>query len=573
MSDPARVLTLTEVSVTRPDRTKPLLDTVSLTVDAGETVILLGEAESGKRALLRALNGTLDEGEVLSGTVRFGAQGESGQIGLGPLRVAYLPGPSFKPLSPNASAISQFSRVIARRIRAPQSSARAEFAQEIGRLSGAPPLAAFEKHAGDIAPETLAWGLLATAVAQTPGLLLVDHLFEGLPPREARVIEKALLAAKARLHCTLVCATMNTDTAIRLGGRLIVMRQGRIVEEGPLTRLVTTQAHAYTQTLFKQGVSRERLGARGQAVVQALGIVLPSRAAVKTDVRNRDELNFELCRGASLALVGEKGSGRRTLARMILGMGKLPKGRVVFNSVDIGILSSEMRTRLRRRVAMISGTDDVLDPRMSLWETVAEPLRAHLSLPRDVLAQYRDAALRRVGLASRSGELPIAALSVFDRRRLQVARAIVTAPALALIDEPLQGLDAFAQAVIRDLLQSFRDEEGPAFLVITSDFAVARALSEDAMVFKDGQIVERGAIAELIRAPKHPYTRSLVEASRVEPVAIDAVAKPTEKPPEKLSQPVPEKSAAAPQTPPAATEAASAPVVPLVEKTAASGKH
>jgi peptide/nickel transport system ATP-binding protein len=160
---------------------------------------------------------------------------------------------------------------------------------------------------------------------------------------------------------------------------------------------------------------------------------------------------------------------------------------------------------------------------MSLWETVAEPLRAHLHLPGDLVANYRENALRRVGLASLPGNLPISALSNFDRRRLQVARAIVTAPVLAVVDEPFRGLDAFAQSVIRDLLQSFRIEEGPAFLVITSDFAVARALADDAMVFRDGRVVDRGVLADMLRSPKNAYTRTLVEASRLDPQQPDTL--------------------------------------------------
>ncbi len=199
---------------------------------------------------MRALAKALDDGEEVTGTIRYGAIGE-GSESAGAMRAAYLPGPYAKPLSPNAPAISQFARIIARKLGAPLASGRAEFAQEIARLSGAPPLAAFEKRAGEIPNEILAWGLLAAALAQTPDLILVDHLFEGLAPKAARVLEGALLAAKARLNCTLVCATMNTDTALRLGGRLIVMRSGRIVEEGPLQRLATAQAHAYTQTLSR----------------------------------------------------------------------------------------------------------------------------------------------------------------------------------------------------------------------------------------------------------------------------------------------------------------------------------
>ena len=201
------------------------------------------------------------------------------------------------------------------------------------------------------------------------------------------------------------------------------------------------------------------------------------------------------------------------MARVLLGIDRPRAGRVVLDAVDVGVLSQAMKLRLRRRVAMIAGADEVLDQRMSLWDTVAEPLRAHLKLPRDLVANYRDAALKRVGLASLPGERAVSELSAFDKRRLQVARAIVGAPLLVVIDEPLRGLDAFAQSVMRDLLRNFRAQEGPAFLVITADFSVAQALCEEAMVFKDGRVIERGPLADLVRAPKEAQTKALIEAS------------------------------------------------------------
>lgn len=506
MSEPVRLLTIKDLSVERGAESRRVLDRMSLGIDVGETVVVLGEAGCGGDALLRVLGKALDGDETVSGEIRSGAV-EGRRFASSDLRTAYLPGPASGPLSPHASVLPQLARVVARRLGAPVMSGRAEFAQTLERIEGAPPLASFEKRGADLSPEILAWGLLAAALAQTPDLLLVDHLFEGLSPKEQRKIETALLAAKARLKCTLLCATMNTDTALRLGGRVIVMRHGRIVEEGPLARLATAQAHAYTQMLFKNDLPRPRGAVRGQPVVQAFGVGVGAGP--------REVFNFELRRGASLALIGEEGSGRRALLRKILGMERLPSGRIVLDAVDIGILSAPMMSLLRRRIAIIAGADDVLDPRMTLWETVAEPLQAHLHLPADLVANYRDTALRRVGLASLPGHLTTAALSAFDRRRLQVARAIVTAPVLAVIDEPFRGLDAFARSVMRDLLQSFRAEEGPAFLVITADVGVARALADDAMVFRDGRVVERGPLAEMLRAPKTAYTKALVEASRV----------------------------------------------------------
>jgi peptide/nickel transport system ATP-binding protein len=227
----------------------------------------------------------------------------------------------------------------------------------------------------------------------------------------------------------------------------------------------------------------------------------------------RDGLTFELRRGASLALIGEDGSGRRGLMRALLGLEPFSGGRVVLDQVDMSILSPAMTARLRRRIAFITGEDDALDPRMSLWHTVDEPLRAHLGLARDLVAGHRETALKRVGLASYDGDTPVATLSRFDKRRLQVARAIVSAPFLAVIDEPLRGLDAFAQSIMKELLDDLRKQEGPAFLIITADVGVAQALAEDAMFFKDGRVVERGPLREILKNPKDEETRRLTAAA------------------------------------------------------------
>jgi peptide/nickel transport system ATP-binding protein len=508
MSEP--LLALKDFTIRREGETRPELDRLSLGIERGETVIMLGEADAGKDALMRALAGAPFPGEAVGGMVQFGigAPVDADSLPRTPIRLAYLPGPAARPLSAHASAAAQLARVVGRKTSIPRASARSELELVMRRLRGAPPLEALETSPAALAPEELAWGLLAAAFAATPELLLVDHFLVGLPPTSARALARALVAEQERQHFAILYNAMSTEVARWLGGRLIVMRHGRIVEEGPISRLTTSQSHAYTQALLKPATAvtaktpSPRAG-RGQAVVQSLGLALNSG----------EKLSFELRRGGSLALIGELGSGRHALARQLIGLERIRSGRVVFDAVDIGVLSKAMMSRLRRRVAVIAGADDVLDPRLTVSDTVSEPLRATLDLPRRLVAGYRDSALKRVGLSSLSGDLTVARLSAFDKRRLQVARAIVSAPVLALIDEPFRGLDAFAQSVMRDLLRSFRAEEGPSFLVITSDMTVAETLAEDAMIFKDGRIVERGALADIVAAPKHPYTRMLIEAA------------------------------------------------------------
>jgi peptide/nickel transport system ATP-binding protein len=333
-----------------------------------------------------------------------------------------------------------------------------------------------------------------------------------LGPGAVRMMLELLAAERKRLGFGLLYVTGGLQPPARLGGRVVVLRAGRVVEEGDAARLMSGHAHAYTSMLFRAlpQLSFETVKprpARGQPLLQV--------HALGYGPAPQENLTFELRRGASLALVGEDGSGRRALLRALLAFEHAPAGRVIFDAVDLNVLSQKMAARLRRRIAFITGTDECLDPRMSLWDTVEEPLRAHLNLTGELIAGYRESALKRVGLASHDGDRPVASLSPFDKRRLQVARAIVGAPLLVVIDEPLRGLDAFGQTILREVLTDFRITHEPAFLVVTSDFTVAQSLAEEAMVFHEGRIVERGSIADILREPREAASKALIEAVRL----------------------------------------------------------
>ncbi|MBV9990091.1 MAG: ATP-binding cassette domain-containing protein [Alphaproteobacteria bacterium] len=513
MSDARPILEIKDLSVARDGRAE--IDRFSLTLNAGETVILLGEAGSGKDAVLRLLDGLVDRADEVAGTLRVG-ESEARPVAPRmrvPLRVAYLPGAAQRPLDPLVGAASQLARVIARRLSCPKGAAREELRGALARFVGAPSVEILDAPAGALDTVTVAWGLLAAAVASTPELVLCDHPFADMSPVAANALSKALVEEQARLGFAMLCAAREPQAVARLKARTIVLRQGRVVEEGEAAHLMATETHAYTQSLFRalpRPVAKPSRTVRGEPLLQVQGLVL-SPEPRKTP-RQRDMMGFELRRGASLALLGETGSGRHTLLRAVLGLERRP-GRILFDAVDLNLLSEAMTLRLRRRVAFVTSNDAALDPRMTIWDTVDEPLRAHLKLSRELTAGYRDTALKRVGLASYEGRRTVATLPPFDKRRLQVARAIVAAPLMVVIDEPLRGLDAVAQTTMRDLLAEFRVESQAAFVVITSDFAVAEALCDEVMVFDKGRMVERGAVTSLAQAPKDAVTKALVEAA------------------------------------------------------------
>lgn len=517
MSAPQRLMIVSDLIARREGREAPELDRLSLSLDSGETIVVLGEPGSGKSALMRALCGAPERGESFAGTVQFGAAVGQPIAALrrGSRRLAYWPSSAQPLLSPHAPASAQFSRMVARALAISQVTAEAEFALAMERLAGAPPPALYAQAPGAIGPEKLSWGLLAAALAQTPEILLADQPMAQLSPSSARALMEALLREQKRLGFGLIYAATRADVARWLDARVMVLRQGRIVEEGSVLRLAGEQSHPYTRTFFHQppGPSKEvvvaRPAGRGEPVLQAYGLQLRRRR----DKRKQEPLTFELRRGASLALIGEDGSGRRALVRTLVGLERPLSGRVVFDSVDIGILSQTMLSRLRRRFAMVAGDDAALDPRLTVADTVEEPLRTQLSLSRELLSAYRDAALKRVGLGAVTAGQSVRALSSFDNRRLQIARAMAAAPLLVILDEPGRGLDVPSRNAVHDLLREFSKQDGPAFLAITSDFAVARALARDALVFDSGRVAERGPISDLLQSPKEAATRRLIDVA------------------------------------------------------------
>jgi len=522
--DSGPLVELSGISVTRGGET--ILDRLSLRLAAGEKLVVLGEAGAGKDALLRVLGGFAGRGDIVTGTIRYGAGKplHASAYMRSPIRMAYLPNPLSGPLAPHGNVLKQLTRVVSRKLRAPTGSARADLRLALEQLPGGVTLEMLDTTPERLDPLTQAIGLLACVLAQTPELVLANSAVADLGPKAVKLLLEALDVAQKRLGFALVFATGGLQPAARLGGRVLVLRGGRMVEEGSAERLMSGNAHSYTRRLFeslprlKTGVPKARGATRGQPLLQVHNLAFGGEAA------GRDGLTFELRKGAALALVGEPGSGREALLRVMLGFDPAPKGCVLFDAVDLNVLSVAMAARIRRRIAFITGRDDTLDPRMTLWDTVDEPLRAHLNLSGELIAGYRDTALKRVGLASHSGMRRVASLSAFDKRRLQVARAIVGAPLLVVVDEAMAGLDAYAQSILREVLIDFRKHQDPTFLVVTSDFTVAQALAEDAMVFEAGKLVERGSIAHLVHAPRHDATKALIDAVLLPSLAGDGLS-------------------------------------------------
>jgi peptide/nickel transport system ATP-binding protein len=224
------------------------------------------------------------------------------------------------------------------------------------------------------------------------------------------------------------------------------------------------------------------------------------------------DVSLRIAAGESVGLVGGSGSGKSTLARIVLGLERPDAGRVLFEGQDVHAL--RVRDRRGRIQAVFQDPVGSLDPRMRAGAIVAEPLlmlRPHLS--RAELHSRVGALLEAVALpADAAGRYPHA-FSGGQRQRIAIARALATRPALVVADEPVSALDVSVQAQVLALIADLRTRFGMAWLFIGHDLRVVRAVADRVLVLHEGRVVEEGAADTVLSAPRHPYTRALVEAA------------------------------------------------------------
>ena len=238
------------------------------------------------------------------------------------------------------------------------------------------------------------------------------------------------------------------------------------------------------------------------------------------------DVNVALDRGAALGVVGESGCGKSTLARLLLRLIPLSGGRIAFDGQDITALDERAMRPLRRRMQLIhQNPSAALDPRLTAEDAVAEPLRVQGLASGRALRDRVAALLSEVGLPPAFLHRFPHELSGGQKQRVCIARALALEPELLVLDEPTSALDVSVQAQILDVLDRLRARHGLAYLFISHNLAVVRQVCERVAVMYLGRIVEEGPAAEVLGAPRHPYTRALLRSvPRLEARGITAAA-------------------------------------------------
>ncbi|MEU2246410.1 ABC transporter ATP-binding protein [Streptomyces sp. NPDC019224] len=500
----------------------PVLDAVSLTVRRGERVCVVGESGSGKTTLALALLGAL----------RPGLRATAGQVVVDGQDVLALRGAalrrhrrrvvSYLPQDP-ATALTATLRVRGQLTELSATSSTAEVSRRLAEVA-LPGDVPFQRRF----PHQLSGGqqqrlALARSTSSMPDVLVLDEPTTGLDVHAQRaVMEQIDRLARAR-DLALVLITHDLSVA-GTADRLVVMRRGRIVEQGPLPGTLDQPAAAYTRELIRatpslEGATRARAALRPPAPESTTPLLrVTGLSAGHGRGKQRRQVvsgvSFEVHRGESVALLGVSGSGKSTIARCLIGAHVPDTGTV---SLEGEVLPTALRGRspeLRRRIQLVpQDSSGSLNPRRTVGSTLLRPLRHLLGMEPSAAAERMKELLTQVELdPALAGRHPHE-LSGGQRQRVSIARALAVNPEVLICDEMTSSLDVRVQAAILELLTGLRGELGLSVVLITHDLGVLASAADRALVLHEGRTCEQGPVSEVLTSPRHPWTRSLVTAA------------------------------------------------------------
>ncbi|WP_040165382.1 ATP-binding cassette domain-containing protein [Microbacterium gorillae] len=494
---------------------RTLIDSVSLAVAPGEVLALVGESGAGKSLLLRSLLGMAPTDAAVSAQelavdgVDLRAANERRWRTVRGARAGLVMQDALGALDP----VRRVGAEVAEPLVVHTTLTRADRAGRVQALLtdvGMPEPAVRARQR----PHELSGGLrqravIATALAADPPVLLMDEPTTAL---DATVQRRVLALVRSLADGGRAVLVVSHDLAAvsLIADRIAVMRDGRILESGPVARMLTEPEHPYTRELLD---AARRTAPTSRAVTAAVPVL--SAAAVTRRFGDRiavDAVSVDVRPGSMLGVVGESGSGKTTLARLLLGADTVDAGEVRLDGELWNPLPERRRRARRRGVQLVSQNPRAaFNPTWTLRRSLAEAL-ASVGVPRGERAGRIAELAARVELDAAVLDRRPRAVSGGQLQRAAIARALATGPRVLVLDEPLSALDVSVGARILTLLERLRDE-GLAMVLISHDLRVVGQLADEVVVMRGGAVIERGPTAEVFAAPQHAFTRELLAAA------------------------------------------------------------
>jgi microcin C transport system ATP-binding protein len=501
---------------------------VSFDIKRGETVALVGESGSGKSVTALSVLQLLPYPSAShpTGSIRFQGQELVGAstrelLSVRGNRISMIFQEPMTSLNPLHTIERQVNEVLILHKGLSREAARKrtlELLEQVGIPEAAKRLDAY--------PHQLSGGqrqrvMIAMALANEPDLLIADEPTTALDVTIQAQILKLLKSLQARYGMALLFITHDLGIVRKMADRVCVMTQGRIVEQGPVAEVFDRPQHSYTQHLLSAEPKGRPAAADPSAPeilrLDELKVHFPIRRGLMRrtvgHVKAVDGVSIALREGHTIGLVGESGSGKTTLGLALLKLER-SQGGIRFDGRDLqGMSQRELRPLRREMQIVFQDPFSSLSPRMSVGEIIGEGLEVHrIGTPAE-RATMIEQVLREVGLDPASRDRYPHEFSGGQRQRISIARALVLKPRLIVLDEPTSALDMSVQAQIVDLLRDLQQKYKLAYLFISHDLKVVRALADEVVVLRHGKVVERGSASQIFEAPQTPYTQALIAAA------------------------------------------------------------
>jgi microcin C transport system ATP-binding protein len=499
---------------------------VSFSVGKGETVALVGESGSGKSVTALATVSLLPDSALVTGSVRYNGAEMVGAAEPELRRVrgndiSFIFQEPMTSLNPLHTIQTQLGESLALHQGLTGDAARARIIELLNKVG----IREAESRL-DAYPHQLSGGqrqrvMIAMALANGPDLLIADEPTTALDVTIQAQILELLADLKRTEGLSLLFITHDLGVVRRIADRVCVMQGGEIVEQGPAAQIFAAPQHPYTQKLLAAEPKGrpDPVAADAPEIVRTEGLRVwfpIHRGFLRRTVgyvKAVNDATLSVRAGETLGIVGESGSGKTTLALAILRL--IPStGPVVFLGQDLQSRHGRELRDLRRNLQIVfQDPFGSLSPRMTVEQIIAEGLGVHGVEPgRDKRQMVAD-IMTEVGLdPAAMGRYPHE-FSGGQRQRIAIARAMILRPKLVVLDEPTSALDMTVQVQIVDLLRALQRKWGLAYLFISHDLRVVRALAHKVIVMKDGDVVEAGVGAQVFENPQHAYTQALLAAA------------------------------------------------------------
>jgi microcin C transport system ATP-binding protein len=499
---------------------------VSFSVERGETVALVGESGSGKSVSALSTVSLLGESAEVTGSVTYDGQQMigAGEALLRKVRgndISFIfqePMTSLNPLHTIEKQLGESLALHQGLVGEAACKRIIDLLEQVGIQDASTRVTSY--------PHQLSGGqrqrvMIAMALANEPDVLIADEPTTALDVTIQAQILDLLKDLKDRMGMGLLFITHDLGIVRRIADRVCVMQKGEIVESGPTQEIFSNPRHPYTRKLLSAEPSGAPAPVPPQAEIVAqtdnLKVWFPIQKGLLRrtvgHVKAVNDASIAVRSGETIGVVGESGSGKTTLALALMRLIS-SEGNITFMGQDVRRWSTRQLRSLRKDMQIVfQDPFGSLSPRMTCAQIISEGLNIHNVDPERNQRDLVREVMEEVGLDPATMDRYPHEFSGGQRQRIAIARAMVLRPKLLVLDEPTSALDMTVQVQIVDLLRKLQKKHGLAYIFISHDLRVVRAMSHNVMVMKRGDVVEAGAVEQVFEAPRHEYTKSLLAAA------------------------------------------------------------